>query len=781
MLSGTTIANTNNSQGRTPPPQLKTLQCDQLLSTRGQPVDESKNKVREEIEEDGALIGINTISPDVQWETVLESRQKSHENEMADLREDHAAEIQELRDQTTEQVRRGKHKLTSALRANKQFKEKNAELRERRNRQAEQLQHNDKALQQVLADHRGLQHRFEQCEMHLLQQKRTDAPGVKVKSENASLERVIALEAQVQEKGQLLHVAHDMNFGLAAALAKDKAEAEFYAEKVYELTGRLEDKPASDTEKDRLLEYKDKMYKDLDIRCSEIIEGLQSRVQDLEKQTELDKACSSGAIMALQSKLERMTRASLDLEARNNAFKSVIKSVFDMLKRPQDNTRALRSMDEINRLVHSDNDYLRGVSEAKEMEICDAEVEATQLRTAIREFREGEDVKARTISTLEERTRAQACELGRLQAEVDILPVEHEEALANKNLWLSHYKQKAEISDQEKNTFINTRLDHWVRWSLKGKEREISRLENEVSEIRSTSFQLRHELQKMADVRTQDAAYAYVGEQESRLNKERTRAAEEDVRILRTELSDLRECHPPIRNEEDKDTKEVLKEGEELQEAHAKVEAESREEVISLNARLEQGTIWAHAVKDLGGHLLARISKLENTLQIYGIQDDDDQRDTLVDRYNSLLDFVEDDEDEADVPGAEHVLVDIDDIMAQSSTDCSRGIPADEATPADAEAGDLSPVAAGKMPEIPNSRAHRTVAEKERALGLFFNSHGRAKFRSIIVPPQDEADEDGTPGQEEEDSFHMTPSAWTRKYPSRDEAGPCNATDESFF
>lgn len=584
VLSGTTIANTDNSQGRTPPPQLKTLQFDEPLSIRGQPVDESKNKAREETE-DGALIDINAISPDVQWETILESRQTSHENEMADLVEDHAAEIQELRELTTEQVRLVKNELTSALRSNKQLKKKNAELRRRRNRQVEQLQHNDMKMQQVLADHRGLQHRFEQCEMDLLQLKRTDAPGVKVVNENASLERITALAAQVHEKDQLLRVAHDMNYGLAAALAKDKAEAEFYAEKVYELTGRLEDKPASDTEKDRLLEYKDKMYKDLDIRCSEITEGLQLRVQDLEKQTELDKACSSGAIIALQNKLDRMTRADQDLAARKLAFKRVDKLIFEMLRRPQDNTRALRSMDEINRLVHSDNDYLRGISEAKEMEICDAEVEASQLRTAIRELRKGEDMKARTISTLEERTRAQACELGRLQTEADILLVEHEEALANKNRWISHYKQKAEISDQEKNTFINTRLDHWVRWSLQGKDREISRLENEVSEQRSTGFQLRHELQKMTDCRTHDAGYAYVSEQESQLNKERTRAAEEEVRTLQIELSDLRECYHSIQKEEDKGIKEVLKEGEELQ------EAESREEMISLNARLEQGTI----------------------------------------------------------------------------------------------------------------------------------------------------------------------------------------------
>lgn len=714
------------------------------MSTHGQLVDGSKNEFKEDTEEDEALIGIDAISADVQWETILESRQTSHENEMSDLIEDHAAEIRELRDETTEQVRHVKHELNSALSANKQLKEKNAELRERRNRQAEQLQHKDKVLQQIHADHRGLQHRFEQCETHLLQQERTDAPGAKVTNNNASLERITALEAKVNEKGQLLRIAHNMNIGLAAALAKDKVEAEFYAEKVYELTGQLEDKPASDTEKDRLLEYKDKMYKDLDIRCSEVIETLQARVQDLEKEAELEKACSSGEITALQTKLERKTRANLDLEARKNAFKSVNRSVFDMLKRPQDNSRALKSMDEINRLVHADNDYLRGVSEAKEKEICDAEVEATQLRTAIREFREGEDEKARTISMLEESTRAQACELGRLQAEVEILPAQHEEALANKDLLISHYKQKAKISDQEKSTFISGGLDHWVRSSFRCKNQEISRLENEVGELRSASLQLRQELERMVAIRTQDALYAYVDEQESLLNKERMKAAEEEVRTLRNELSDLREYHERIRTDENEGIKEVvLKDSEELQQVHTKVDAESREEVSWLNARLEQGTIWAHAVKDLGGHLLARISELENTLQLHGIQIDDDQQDALIDRYNSLLDFVEDDEDEADaeregqvgadVPGAEQILADFDDILVHSSTDCLRGFPADEETPADGEAGSLSAVAAGKSSETPNNRAQLIFAEKEPALGILFDSRGQMEFPAIIA------------------------------------------------
>ncbi len=698
-----------------------------------------------------------------------------------------------------DQVRHLERKFTSVFNANKQLMGQNAELCKRHHAQAEQLQHKDRFLQQVVADHQGLQYRFKQLEMRLLQHDNTQAPDASVNilpaRENASLERIAALEAKVDEQVQLLRFAHERNVGFATALAKDKIEAEFYAEKVHELTGRLEGEHASDTEKDRLLEYKDKMYEDLDIRCSENIEALQARVQRLEKEAEFDKASSDEEIVALKSELERKTRANLDLEARKNAFKSVNKSVFDVRKLPNDDTRVSGPMYEICQLVHVENSRLTEISEAREKDLYKAKGEIAWLRTTMRNFRTNKDEKTKTISTLEEQNRAQACELERLKAEVDILPAQHDQALADKDVWISHYKQKAEMSNQEKNTFINTRLDPWVRCSFQSKDREISCLENEVGELRFASLQLRHELQTMADVRAQDAAYAYVDGEESRLNKDRTKAAEEEVQTLRKELSDLLAHHNPIRNKEDKDIEEVLMESEELQDAHAKSEAESRDESKSLHARLEQGTIWAYAVKDLGVQLLARISKLENTLQDHQIQDNDGQRDALIHRYQSLLDFVDDEEaeteGEADAQGqpqtpaptslAEQMLVDFDEILAQSNLENLRGDMAEEAAPTVCEVECRSAVAGNKFPDTPNTRAQRIIAEKERALGTTFDSYHRVVSRTITTPRQTEVEDSRTPSQEEGDSFDMTSSAWARKYSPKDEAEPSNAIDESFF
>ncbi len=98
VLSGSTVVNSNGSQGGMPSPQPATPPRILLEPVQGRTKERSENRPREDTEETGVLISIDAISPDVQWESISDSIQTSHENELADLRDEHAAEIHELRD-----------------------------------------------------------------------------------------------------------------------------------------------------------------------------------------------------------------------------------------------------------------------------------------------------------------------------------------------------------------------------------------------------------------------------------------------------------------------------------------------------------------------------------------------------------------------------------------------------------------------------------------------------------------------------------------------------------
>ena len=788
-LSGDTAVDHVGFQGESQTSQRQILSHEGLQPTQDQAQDRSENDPIEDTEGSGSLIGINVISSDVQWETVLESRQISHENEMADLVEDHAAEMEELRAKNTNQVRRLEHKLAHVLSVNKQLQEQTAELCKQNDFQAEQVQSKDEVLQQVVANHQGLQLRYEELQQRLARQGSAEAltESILPAHNNAVFEQVTELESIVRRQDHVIDFLYKRNNGLTAALAKDKAESDFNLARVYQLTYVLEDKPPSDPEKDRLLEYKDKMYKDLDTRCSDIITALETTVQTMEKQAELDKTRNTEEITTLHHELEKKSRLNSDLQARKDAFRTTNKLMFDMRKRSTDDTGFQKALNEIFEVVQQDNLYLEAAVEDRTKDVSDARIEIASLKSTIRDFDAAEGDKDRTIATLEARKRALECDLGRLQIEAEILPTEYNEALAEKDALISHYQHQAEISIQEKNSFINARLDFWVRRSLQSKDNEIYQLQRRVEEIHTHNLGFRYRMDKMMDIRAQDADYAYADGVESQLNKDRTKAAEEEAAKLRKELSDLREYHNPIRNKEDKDIEEVLQESEELQKHHVKIEAELQTKVNYLSTRLDQGTTWAHAVKDLGGNLLARMSRLENILKVYGIRNDDDQRDTLIARYNSLLGFIEDDETGAEeeakttVPEVRQIMADFHEILAESGPEHSQATSAGEPSPADRKPKGLSAVAAGKLPETPNTRAQRIIAEKERARGILFDSNGRVKSRVHTVLPKQEVVLGNSSVQDEGDSFEMTSSAWARRYSPTDEAGSSNAQDMSFF
>ena len=784
-LSGTTAVDRIDIQGELRTSYREVVSNDEHLLTPAQAQGGSEHGLREDIDEHGLLIDISAISPDVQWETILESRQTSHENEMADLVEDHAAAMDELRGKNANQVQRLERRLAHVLGVNKRLQKEDVELRKRQDEHAKQVQRKDEVLQQVVANRQDLQLRYEE-----LQQRFTQQGGGEVLSEtddNEVSEGVTQLKGIVRRQDQIIGNLHERNQGLTAALAKYKAESDFNLAKLYQLTYVIEDKPLSDPEKDRLLEYKDKMYKDLDVRCSETIIALEATVQNLEKEAELDKARTSEEINALKAELERKSRLNSDLQTRKDAFRDANKSIFDMRKRTIDDTGFQKALNEIYEVAEQDNVHLEHSVEGLTKDLSEVRIELASLQSTIRALGAAEDKKAQTIATLEEQKSALECDLGRLQIEAEILPTEHEEALAHKDAEISHYKQQAELSNQEKNSFINSRLDSWVRYSLQSKENEISQLRGRVEELYFDSCQLRYRMDKMAEIRAQDADYAFADGVESQLNKDRTKAAEEEAAKLSKELADLREYHNPIRNKEDKDIEEVLQESEELQRLHTNIESELRNKVDYLSTRLKEGITWAHAVKDVGGNLLARISRLEHALQFYGIQDDDDQRDMLITRYNNLLDFVEDKEieleaeTEAPIPGTEQIMADFEKVLADAKVNISLRTPAKEPICAKGKPNDLSAVAAGKVPETPNTRAQRIIAEKERARGIFFDSNGRVKSRVHTTMPKPAVEVNNPFVQEEGDSLHMTSSAWARRYSPPDEAGPSNAQDESFF
>ena len=278
----------------------------------------------------------------------MDSQQISHGNEMADPAEDHAAEIDEIRAEYTVQIRQIRKRYASALTVIKRLKEHNKELSKQQDSQAQQLQHKDGIIQQVFASYQELQSRIEQLEASSISKERSESSSMtsSTVSNHTILDQIAVLRAKADDREKKVCRLQDANASLLVALAKDKLEADFNADKVHELMYRLEDKPPSESDKDRIIEYKDKSYNDLYDQSSEIIEGLQARVRILENEAEVDKASSHEQILALKSDLHRKIRLNSDLVARKNAFQSANKSIFDLRMRPADDADLQNAMDE---------------------------------------------------------------------------------------------------------------------------------------------------------------------------------------------------------------------------------------------------------------------------------------------------------------------------------------------------------------------------------------------------------------------------------------------------
>ena len=262
-----------------------------------------------------------------------------------------------------------------------------------------------------------------------------------------------------------------------------------------------------------------------------------------------------------------------------------------------------------------------------------ADIEIRSMQAIISGSRTTEREQTKFILELKAQKHSQECEMGCLQAEFEIMPVQHKEALANKDAWNAHYKDKAISIEHEKDVFINSRLDLWVREAFNCKQQELSQLRSDITAFSSANRKLRNDLAKMESVRAEDA---FIDAQVSETNRKRARIAEEEVWTLRKELSDL---------------------------------------------RIDQRNEWALAIKAVGYDLLDHIKCLEETLRTHGTGNGNDQQD-LIARYISLFDLVDDHENGPDadihevesskaqksVPSRREILAEFDAVLADNGT-----------------------------------------------------------------------------------------------------------------
>lgn len=335
---------------------------------------------------------------------------------------------------------------------------------------------------------------------------------------------------QIQKLESELAMSMDSKDFLTSHLQEAYKDAETFRVKVKHLNWTLAQEPGKYADVGREIELRDQRYTVLEKRAGECSAALTA----LEKKSIDDQEAARAEVTALETRLKKQDADIADLETSKAHFQLQSEKVLDMLGGRIVPSDLFGAMDEYFQLAIKDNDVLRTKIQEQMLETFSDKDMIKLLRFENKKQQQLLSLNQETQSKLEEGTKAQDLELGRLRMEVE----EHPRDMEEQDARIANLEAEIEERTLEIDDLVEATDDRGLQHLIQSRDHEIADLKANLKDLEDENCDLEQK-QAARDRERRDEVLLFARSiKETNELKIRLRAAEEEVVRLRREAQD---------------------------------------------------------------------------------------------------------------------------------------------------------------------------------------------------------------------------------------------------
>ena len=308
----------------------------------------------------------------------------------------------------------------------------------------------------------------------------------------------------VEEKQQEIDRALNSNRALAKSLAAAQSLAEFYQSRMEDLTFALEETPNEIANTKGVIEQKDSMFCDLEMRAGQLFTSFTA----LEIRSGEEKDIARQEIATLRAELKRFETTVTVLQRSRDGFKQKFKADFEKLKTEAGRDDVINAMNDIFQTVTQDNSKLQTEIERQASELSSADLKLSSLEKAMQEVQRSLTAKAVSYDELQSTLTTKDVELGKLQWYLDIQKGIHQSAIDEKDRRLEDADRELREAHDSTVELMNKELGERERQFIKGKDDQIEALKEKCRALSSSVKCLKRDLRINSSLRAENATAA---------------------------------------------------------------------------------------------------------------------------------------------------------------------------------------------------------------------------------------------------------------------------------
>ena len=594
---------------------------------------------------------------EAEWKVVLKFKGKLHYQEMAELKEDHEDTIRSLHESSAESMalwrrRTQKFKLENkAVKAElkssntlcDELKKKleNTELHDEHSAETRPNEHT--LIREENARLRGVivfmqdigRQKVTDLYYQLLEKDiiTNDVFQQKSRVENELLEKDIVINNIFQQKAQVENelqdrdfVIHDLyeqkaqvknalaqaaeeNHLLSTNWAKDKEAFDSNFRQLQFLTAIQEQEPEKPAEIQKLLDYKNKQFSDLEKRAGEAVTALRKE----EIQSKLGLELSAKRIGQIEQELEKERLAVRMLRYSKEDYKKTSQDILGMLRMRLTESDVNNAMSRFHNILLQDNAIMASGAKEQEHELLETrarisamEIEGCNLRLALQES------EARN-KQLEVEKQATDIASEELKWKLDLLPEEHREVVTAKDATITDLQQCLSIRNQQFAAMECSSSDDQTLAFLRDKGYQIGYQKNEIDRLSQVVRDLETQLNELRESQRWDFACVRQAQVQEYAMSQRLQQLTNEVERLHEILTEKDLASEPDAGDTDSYAIDALK-----------------EELAAVRQQRDTRNDWLNELTRLALQLLARMRSIETQLRLQGLEVDNDERAALM-------------------------------------------------------------------------------------------------------------------------------------------------------
>ena len=425
------------------------------------------------------------------------------------------------------------------------------------------------------------------------------------------LEKESEFQRQLQEKDRIidgafhqntrlereLAKATEENYALRANYAKDKEAFDANYEQLHYLRGAQEQDPANDLDIQKLLDYKDKQFSDLEKRAGGAFKALRQE----QIQHKLGQELSAKRIEELERALDFERTAAQMLRLCKADYKKATEDILGMLRTRITESDVNTAMSQLYDIAVRDNETLSTGAEEQERELVQVKERLVTLESERYAWKLASQQSKIQYEELVEEKRATDLASENLKWKLDILSEEHREEVEVKDATIAGLERRLSIRNEEFTAMKQASLDGRMLTSLEDKEYQIGWQKTEIERLTQVVYDLESQMHQFKDAQFWD----YTCDGSARIQKE---ATSQRLKQLTDEVEMLHQ----ILNKKDLAGKDEAED--------SKTIKASKDDLAVLGQQKDMVNNWLNELPQVTLQLLARTQSLEAQLRSRGLE-----------------------------------------------------------------------------------------------------------------------------------------------------------------